>query len=60
MLVASILMGLAVAAAKPLVANGPAIAALAVLIALGAVVYGVLSLLFMRGQARELLRRRRR
>ena len=60
MLVASILMGLAVAAAKPLVANGPAIAALAVLIALGAVVYGVLSLLFMRGQVRELLRRRRR
>ena len=61
MIGASILMGFAVAAAKPLVANGPAIAALAVLIALGAVVYGVLSLLFMREQLRGFhLRFRRR
>ena len=60
MLGASILMGFAVAAAKPLVANGPALIALVVLIALGAVVYGVLSLLFMRGQVREFLRRSRR
>ena len=61
MLGASILMGFAVAAAKPLVSNGPAIAALAVLIALGAVVYGVLSLLFMREQLRGFhLRFRRR
>ena len=61
MLAASILMGFAVAAAKPLVANGPAIAALAVLIALGAVVYGVLSLVFMREQIRGFhLRFRRR
>jgi len=60
MLGASILMGFAVAAAKPLVAKGPALIALVVLIALGAVVYGVLSLLFMRGQVREFLRRSRR
>ena len=61
MLGASILMGFAVAAVKPLVANGPAIAALVVLIALGAVVYGVLSLLFMREQLRGFrLRFRRR
>ena len=60
MLGASILMGFAVAAAKPLVAKGPALIALVVLIALDAVVYGVLSLLFMRGQVREFLRRSRR
>jgi putative peptidoglycan lipid II flippase len=60
MLGASILMGFAVAAAKPLVAKGPALIALVVLIALGAVVYGVLSLLLMRGQVREFLRRSRR
>ncbi|MBQ1429335.1 MAG: hypothetical protein IIZ06_06670, partial [Kiritimatiellae bacterium] len=61
MLAASILMGFAVAAAKPLVANGPAIAALAVLIVLGAVVYGVISLVFMREQIRGFhLRFRRR
>ena len=61
MLVASILMGLAVAAVRPLVASLPAIAALAALIALGAVVYGVISLVFMREQIRGFhLRFRRR
>ena len=60
MLGASILMGFAVAAAKPLVAKSPALIALVVLIALGAVVYGVLALLLMRGQVREFLRRSRR
>ena len=61
MLAASILMGAAVAAVRPLVASLPAIAALAALIALGAVVYGVISLVFMREQVRGFhLRFRRR
>ncbi len=61
MLAASLAMGAAVAAARPLVAGFPAVAALAALISLGAAVYGLLSLVAMRDQLRGFrLRFRRR
>ena len=61
MFAASLAMGAVIAAARPLVAHFPAVAALAVLISLGAAVYGILSLFAMREQLRGFrLRFRRR
>ena len=45
-------MGAIIAVVRPLVAKFPSVAALAVLISLGAAVYGILSLFAMREQLR--------
>jgi peptidoglycan biosynthesis protein MviN/MurJ (putative lipid II flippase) len=53
---ASVAMGVAVSAARPLVSSLPPIAALAALILLGAAVYGILSLVLLRDQLKKTIR----
>ncbi len=53
---ASVAMGVAVSAARPLVASLPPVAALAALILLGAAVYGILSFILLRDQLKKAIR----
>ncbi len=53
---ASVAMGVAVSAARPLVSSLPPIAALAALVLLGAAVYGILSLVLLRDQLKKAIR----